>query len=132
MDCASSTRRYRLYLKDFNTEVNNVSTALTFICKDNTFFGDFSVLTKYSQTLFQMVQVGCETYGQYIFLPDFTFLTVSKLYELLSNEKTIVGSREEMYKVTTLQRVMGCSGVIMMEPQFCNKQYGHCLRCKSW
>ena len=131
MDCASNTRRYRLYLKDFNTEVNNVSTALTFICKDNTFFGDFSVLTRYSQALSEMVQVACKTCGQCIFLPDFTVYTVSKLCELLSNGETIVGSRKEMYLVTTLQRVLGCTGVIIMEPQLSNEQCGHCLRYKS-
>ena len=120
-----------MYLEDFNNAVKDVSTALTFMCKDNTFFGDFSVLTTYSQTLSEMVQVACETCGQCIILPDFTVLTVSKLYELLSNGETIVGSRKEMYLVTTLQRVLGCTGVIIMEPQLSNEQCEHCLRYKS-
>ena len=131
MDCANNTKRYRLYLEDFNNAVKDVSTAITFLCKDKTFFGDFSGLTKYSQTLSEIVQVACETCGQCIFLPDFTVHTVSKLYELLSNGETIVGSRKEMYLVTTLQRVLGGKGVIMMEPQFSNEQCGHCLRYKS-
>ena len=111
MDCASNTRRYRLYLEDFNNAVKDVSTALPFMCKDNTYFGDYSVLKKYFQTLSEIVQVACETCGQCIILPDFTVLTVSKLYEVLSKGETIVGSREE------IQRVLGYSGVIMMEPQ---------------
>ena len=97
-------------LKTYNA-VKDVSTALTIMCKDNSFLGDFSVLTMYSPTLSEMVQVTCETFGQCIFLPDFTVLTVSKLYELPSNGETIVKSREE------IQRVPGYSGVIMMEPQ---------------
>ena len=131
MDCASTSKRYKLYLEDFNNTVKDVPTALTFMCKDNVFYGDFSVLRKYSPTLCEMVQVDCETCGQCIFLPDFTVLTVSKLYELLSNGETIVGSREEQYKVTTLQRVLGCSGVTKMEPELSHGQCGHCLRYKS-
>ena len=131
MDCSSNTRRYRLHLEDSNNVVKDMSTALPFMCKDNTYFGDYSVLKKYSQTLSEIVQVACETCGQCIFLPDFTVHTVSKLYELLSNGETIVGSRKEMYLVTTLQRVLGCTGVIMIEPQLSNEQCGHCLRYKS-
>ena len=97
-------------LKTYNA-VKDVLTALTIMCKDNSFLGDFSVLTMYSPTLSEMVQVTFEICGQCIFLPDFTVLTVSKLYELPSNGETIVGSWEEM------QRVLGYSGVIMMEPQ---------------
>ena len=93
--CASNTKRYRLYLEDFNNAVKDVSTALTFMCKDNTFFGDFSVLTKYSQTLSEMVQVACETCGQCIFLPDFTVHTVSKLYELLLHRSNNNGTSIE-------------------------------------
>ena len=89
------------------------------------------MLKKYFKTISEMVQVACETCGQCIFLPDFTVHTVSKLYELLSNGETIVGSRKEMYLVTTLQRVLGCTGVIMIEPQLSNEQCGHCLRYKS-
>jgi len=131
MDCASTSKRYKLYLEDFNNTVKDVPTALTFMCKYNVFYGDFSVLRKYSPTLCKMVLVDCETCGQCIFLPDFTVLTVSKLYELLSNRETIMGSREEKYKVTTLQRVLGCSGVTKMEPELCHGQCRHCLRYKS-
>ena len=95
MDCTSNTRRYRLYLEDFNNAVKDVSTALTFMCKDNTFFGDYSVLKKYFQTLSEIVQVACETCGQCIFLPDFTVHTVSKLYELLLHRSNNNGTSIE-------------------------------------
>ena len=118
--------RYRMYLLNTNSTSEDTSTCITFVCSDGIVRGDISWLENNSAKVCEVLERSCDRCGEYVFLPDFSTVTVQHTEELLRTGQTVVGSLVDRQQVLHLLVALGCSVITRIEALLDARQCCHC------